>query len=515
MGSCDSKSSKTNNLIQDQNKFLNHKPILLDKFLLLSKSVCKIICKNKTQKKYGTGFFMIYNSLKSLITNYHIISSDLISNDIEIEIYNQKKINLKLDNNNRYFKFFQQPIDIAIIEIKDSDGINQDIRYFDYDYNYQKEYSQYRELDVIGIGYPFGKNVNYRSGKIIKVINDFKFVHDIPTEDGTSGSPIILFNTLKVIGIHNNESKVGTFIGIIINEINNDLKNRNNALSKNNYIINEENNYIIAEVHIANNDINKNIRIINSYEEYKRNDYFSIEKEPKEQFSNENEIKKCKIEINGVTIPFTYYYNFNNKGKYIIKYSFKHYLKNTNYMFYNCSSLKNIDLNHFNTQNVTNMKLMFCECSTLTNIILSNIITQNVTNMNGMFSHCFKLANLNLSSFNTNKVTDMSFMFDGCRALTNMILSNFNTQNVADMSFMFKGCQSLKSIDLSSFDTQNVIDMRCMFSGCKALTNINLSNFNTKNVGDMDLIFFGCYSLKIENLNTKDTKIMQKYAEKN
>ena len=295
MGSCDTKSSKTNNLIkEEQTKFLNHKPISSDKLLLLLKSVCKIICKNKTQTKYGTGFFIIYNSLKSLITNYHIISSDLVRNDIIIEIYNKKKINLKLDNNNRYYKFFQQPKDIAIIEIKDSDGINQDIRYFDYDYNYKKGYSQYRELDVIGIGYPFGEDAVYARGKIIKV-NDFKFVHDIPTQIGTSGSPIILLNTLKVIGIHNNGSNEGTFIGIIFNEINKDLKNRNNKLSKNNCIINEENNYIIAEVHIANNDINKNIRIINSYEEYKRNDYFSIEKEPKEQFSNENEIKKCKI----------------------------------------------------------------------------------------------------------------------------------------------------------------------------------------------------------------------------
>ena len=41
------------------------------------------------EKAYGTGFFMIYNSLKCLISNYHVINSDLLNKNIEIEIYNK------------------------------------------------------------------------------------------------------------------------------------------------------------------------------------------------------------------------------------------------------------------------------------------------------------------------------------------------------------------------------------------------------------------------------------------
>ena len=48
----------------------------------LSKSICKIIDNNNIQKKYGTGFFMICKSLKLLISNYHVISSDLINKNI-------------------------------------------------------------------------------------------------------------------------------------------------------------------------------------------------------------------------------------------------------------------------------------------------------------------------------------------------------------------------------------------------------------------------------------------------
>ena len=57
-------------------------------------------------------------------------------------------------------------------------------------------------------------------------------------------------------------------------------------------------------------------------------------------------------------------------------------------MFDGCSSLKELNLNNFNTNNVTNMSLIFCRCSSL--------------------------KELNLNNFNTNKVTDMYSMFSGC-----------------------------------------------------------------------------------------------------
>ena len=40
-------------------------------------------------------------------------------------------------------------------------------------------------------------------------------------------------------------------------------------------------------------------------------------------------------------------------------------------MFYGCSSLTNINLSNFNTNNVTNMSCMFYRCSSLTNISIT------------------------------------------------------------------------------------------------------------------------------------------------
>ena len=60
--------------------------------------------------------------------------------------------------------------------------------------------------------------------------------------------------------------------------------------------------------------------------------------------------------------------------------------------------------------------------------------------MECMFSGCSSLKQLNLSNFNTNNVTDMVGMFSGCSSLEELNLSNFNTKNVTNMECMLSGC---------------------------------------------------------------------------
>ena len=60
--------------------------------------------------------------------------------------------------------------------------------------------------------------------------------------------------------------------------------------------------------------------------------------------------------------------------------------------------------------------------------------------MGCMFWGCSSLKELNLSNFNTNNVTYMTCMFDGCSSLKELNLSNFNTNNVTNMVCMFDGC---------------------------------------------------------------------------
>ena len=74
-------------------------------------------------------------------------------------------------------------------------------------------------------------------------------------------------------------------------------------------------NYIIAEIYIKEEDINKNIRIISSFEKYKRTNHW-VEYNSKD-YGNEKELKnKCQIKINDEEISFNYYFKFKEKGKY-------------------------------------------------------------------------------------------------------------------------------------------------------------------------------------------------------
>jgi len=255
----------------------------------------------------------------------------------------------------------------------------------------------------------------------------------------------------------------------------------------NNDNYNNSQNHIICEYDIKTQDINKEIRILNSHEEVCRED-----KKNYTGTKNEKEIKdKCEIYINEKKINFCYKYKFENKGKYIIKYFFNQPLSSFDRIFCDCPSIISFDFSNYHCNSVTDMGWMFWNCSSLTSLDLSNFNTQKVTNMRGMFCKSSSLTSLDLSNFNTNNVIDMYGMFCNCSSLTSLDLSNFNTNNVIDMNCMFYKCSSLTSLDLSNFNTNNVTNMGYMFYNCSSLTALNLSNFITNNVKDMSNMLSG------------------------
>ena len=120
-------------------------------------------------------------------------------------------------------------------------------------------------------------------------------------------------------------------------------------------------NYIIAKIEIGDENINKDIRILNSEEEFTRTNYPSFPEmlEVNKHLNNEESIKKCEIRIDDELIPFSYFHKFNKKGKYWVKYSFKNCLTHTNNMFNSCDCLTMIDLSNFNAEKVTCCHFMF------------------------------------------------------------------------------------------------------------------------------------------------------------
>ena len=333
-------------------------------------------------------------------------------------------------------------------------------------------------------------NNNKRNYELLNIINEFISYNNIVIKD------------IKEIL---NESEINNKMQQLM-KIYNNMNNINNM------------NYIIGEINVQEKDINKEIRIINSYEEFKR-EYKELNKKDyknkeidEDKYNNEKEIKeKCTIEINSQIIPFSYKYKFNKKGKYEIKYLFKEKLNKSDYMFFKCQSITYLDLSNFDTQNVINMSNIFDGCSSLKNLNLSNLNTQNVKYMLSLFDGCSSLLSLNLADFNTENVLNMKCMFQKCSSLLDLNLFSFNTQNVTVMTDMFADCSSLTSLNLSNFDTQNVINMSGMFADCNSLKDLNLSNFITQKVTDMGYMFGECNSLSdlnLSNFNTQKVKDM-------
>ena len=219
----------------------------VEAIIKVMKAVCKITIINNQGEFHGTGFFMRWLDSKNyLVSNYHVLTQN---GNIEIEIHNNKKMKLDFNENvNRDIKYYPDPKDIVIYEIKKYDDIYEDIEFLDYDLNYKKGYEIYKDADVFSIEYPLGNKATCSYGKIVE-ITEFQFYHTISTDPGSSGSPIILyyknFYSIQVIGIHKeadhkNILNVGTFIGEIFNN--------DNIVQINNF--NNINNYIIAEINI-------------------------------------------------------------------------------------------------------------------------------------------------------------------------------------------------------------------------------------------------------------------------
>ena len=120
-------------------------------------------------------------------------------------------------------------------------------------------------------------------------------------------------------------------------------------------------------------------------------------------------------------------------------------------------------------------------CMSLTEIEnINNIKTENVTNMNCMFI-CTGLIELDLNRWNTANVTDMFGMFSQCGGLTSLDLSNWKTENVESVRAMFCGCSNLNSLNMNRWNLGNVTNIGSMFEGCGKLnTTITLSVDATK-----------------------------------
>lgn len=187
-------------------------------------------------------------------------------------------------------------------------------------------------------------------------------------------------------------------------------------------------------------------------------------------------------------------------------------LTDTSNMFLDTYALQTLNLDGFNTSNVTNMYGMFAT-SVVPNLNLSSFDTSKVTNMNSTFRGMQHLNTLNVSNFNTSNVTDFGQMFRGIVVADRTLnVLNFNTSNAVAMPMMFDGTNLIGNLNLSSFNTNKVVDMSNMFSNSVFLNSVNLSSFNTSVVTNMAGMFYrtlGMSVIDISKFNTNNVQHME------
>ena len=68
---------------------------------------------------------------------------------------------------------------------------------------------EYINKEIYIVQYPKGNKLSYSEAKIIN-INNNELIHDASTTSGSLGSPILIKNTIEVIGIHKQGSNKKT-----------------------------------------------------------------------------------------------------------------------------------------------------------------------------------------------------------------------------------------------------------------------------------------------------------------
>ena len=417
--------------------------------------IVKIILENR----YATGFLLKIpfgnknRLIPVLMTNYHVINGDFPKN-------NRYLVVCKADQNNIYNIDFNIPrrfyankdLDFTIIEIMHEDNFG--LKYFlevDEDIEKEDPNSTYADKFAYTIHYPKGNEAILDKGKI-KLITEYPeclIYHQCSTEHGSSGCPILNYETFKVIGIHKgadlvNNYNYGIFIKYPIKLFYEEMKKQKKDYYEN-YFDGTNNIDIFYQIQ----DNQKKLNLFGD-------DFVK------------NNIDNCKIIIDGHEYKLCNYINIED---------FKH----------DDSKIFKIKLTGI--RSITDMSYMFHSCNNLFSVsYLSQINTSKVISMRSLFEDCILLETLEgISDWDIKNVTNIRGFFFNCQSLNKISnITNWDTSNVIEMKDMFWSCSKLNPHDLpdiSKWNKSKAKDSKDIFNGYEPGKNKNIQGFlsNFKN----------------------------------
>ena len=220
-----------------EKKLLNSDPVSISATKKILDQMMKSICKIKMKGKSGTGFFCKISfegyNINVLMTNHHILDQKYYDENKELRLLlNDEKDAKIIDLTKKRKSYFNEEYDIALIELKSYDNINN---YLELDDNLFKNELEayYEDKSIYVLQYP-SNNISVSYG-LLTQINNYNIIHTCST---------VNLNNFKVIGIHKEASihfnfNKGTLLKFPLNDF---IKNNNNIFINNlmKYNINQD-----------------------------------------------------------------------------------------------------------------------------------------------------------------------------------------------------------------------------------------------------------------------------------
>ena len=200
----------------------------------IERCICKIETNFKigNEEKFirGSGFFcnIKEKKIKVFMTNNHVCNQEFLDNAKKLnysieEDFMKKDYQLNLEK--KRYKYTDEELDFTVIEILKEDKITNFLEIDEF-----INCKDYVNEKIVILQYPQSQNLKISDGTI-KSKNGNKILYDVGTEGGSSGSPLILLDNLKIIGLHqgsiyskeekkkNNKINIGIPLNLIINKI--------------------------------------------------------------------------------------------------------------------------------------------------------------------------------------------------------------------------------------------------------------------------------------------------------
>jgi hypothetical protein len=184
--------------------------------------VCRIKCH---EDGHGTGYFCNiqyddWNSIRVLMTNNHIINEkDLFPGNSIYFFMNNENNPKQLLIDDKRITYTSIEYDTTIIEIRENDRLKADT-FLEIDKKVFEgvPHEIFKEKSIYLLHFPEGIKIQKSEGTILGIsLDNYVINHNCNSNYGSSGGPLIGFDSFKLIGIHkgaesNKNWNLGTFI---------------------------------------------------------------------------------------------------------------------------------------------------------------------------------------------------------------------------------------------------------------------------------------------------------------